>query len=47
MATSIEMRRKIRALEARRDKLTETVSKSRSELAKVRAELKHNRGLKK
>jgi len=47
MATSIEMRRRIRALEAKRDKLVEVSAKSKSELTKVRAELKHVRGLRK
>jgi len=43
MATSIEKRRKVRALEAKRDKLMENKSKATAELSKVRAELKHTR----
>jgi hypothetical protein len=45
MATSsIEKRRRIRALEAKRDVLMESKTKSQTELAKVRAELKSVRG---
>lgn len=40
---AIQVRRQRRALEARRDKLMETVSKARVELAKTRAELKAHR----
>jgi hypothetical protein len=43
MATSVDKRRKIRALEAKRDSLQEAKSKNLAELAKVRAELKHQR----
>lgn len=43
MAKTIEQRRKIRALEAKRDQLLETKSRAVSELAKIRAELKHHR----
>ena len=43
MATSVEKRRKIRALEAKRDTLIESKKKSISDLAKIRAELKHLR----
>ena len=42
--SSIDKRRKIRALEAKRDALLEGKNKSASELAKVRAELKTVRG---
>lgn len=42
-SSNIDKRRKIRALEAKRDQLTETKNKSVSELAKIRAELKHAR----
>jgi hypothetical protein len=45
MAKSIEMRRRIRVLEAKRDKMQEMGAKSKSELAKVRAELKHLRSI--
>lgn len=38
--SSIEKRRKLRALEAKRDALLESKTKSATELAKVRAELK-------
>jgi len=38
--SNIERRRKIRALEARRDSLMQAKNKNQSELAKVRAELK-------
>ena len=43
--SSIEKRRKIRALEAKRDLLMASKSKSTTELAKVRAELKSVRGM--
>jgi hypothetical protein len=44
MATKgIEHRRKVRAIEARRDKLMEASQKARAELAKTRVELKHMR----
>jgi len=43
MASSLEQRRRIRALEAKRDMLMESKKKNASELAKVRAELKHQR----
>jgi len=43
MAKSIETRRRIRALEAQRDKWLETSKTARSKLATVRAELKHMR----
>jgi len=44
MATDrIALRRKIRELEAKRDRLTESNTKNKTELAKVRAELKHMR----
>jgi hypothetical protein len=39
----IAQRRKIRELEAKRDRLTETTTKNKTEMAKVRAELKHLR----
>lgn len=38
--SSIEKRRKIRELEAKRDKLLTSKTQSQTELAKVRAELK-------
>lgn len=38
--TNIERRRKIRALEAKRDSLMQSKNRNQSELAKVRAELK-------
>lgn len=41
MAVNVARRRAIRVLEARRDKLTESVQKARTELVKVRAELKN------
>lgn len=37
--TTIAHRRKIREMEARRDKLLEATTRNRTELAKVRAEL--------
>jgi predicted nucleic acid-binding Zn-ribbon protein len=40
MATNIERRRRIRALEAKRDSLMQNKNKNQAELAKVRAELK-------
>jgi len=43
MATSIAYRRKVRELEAKRDKLLEAGTKNRNELAKTRAELKNVR----
>jgi hypothetical protein len=41
---TIERRRALRALEAKRDKLLTDQVKNRTELAKVRAELKSVRG---
>lgn len=41
--SSIQYRRKVRELEAKRDKLLESQEKTKSELAKVRAELKVQR----
>jgi len=41
---TIERRRALRALEAKRDKLLTDAVKNRTELAKVRAELKSVRG---
>jgi len=38
--STIQDRRKLRELEAKRDRLLETSTKSRSELAKIRAEIK-------
>lgn len=38
--TTIQYRRQVRALEAKRDKLVEDNAKKRTELAKVRTELK-------
>lgn len=38
--TNIDRRRKLRALEARRDSLMQSAQKNKTELAKVRAELK-------
>jgi hypothetical protein len=38
--TSLEKRRKVRELEAKRDALLQAKKKNHSELAKVRAELK-------
>lgn len=38
--SNIAHRRKVRELEAKRDRLMEQTSKNRTELAKVRAELK-------
>jgi hypothetical protein len=44
MATkSLDQRRKIRALEAKRDSLSETKAKATQALAVTRAELKHMR----
>jgi len=43
MATTIEKRRKIRALEAKRDSLLEQAKKAKAGLATVRADLKHAR----
>lgn len=44
MATNnVEKRRKVRALEARRDALMVTAAKNKNELVKVRADLKHTR----
>jgi len=43
MAVNIQRRKKIRALEARRDKLSEDISNKRTELVKTRAELKSER----
>lgn len=40
---TIERRKKIRALEAKRDSLTESKKKAAQQLAVVRAELKHAR----
>jgi len=44
--STIENRRKMRELEAKRDKLLVMGAKSKSELAKVRAEIKHMRSIK-
>jgi len=41
--TSVEHRRKIRALEAKRDQLVQTAEKTKQQLALVRADLKHQR----
>lgn len=41
--SSVAQRRKVRALEARRDQLIETKEKAVKLLAVVRAELKHQR----
>lgn len=41
--SSVAQRRKVRALEARRDQLIETKEKTTKLLAVVRAELKHQR----
>lgn len=38
--TNIDRRRKLRALEARRDALMQNAQKNKTELAKIRAELK-------
>jgi len=43
MATSIEKRRRVRALEAKRDKLLEQKQRSIQALATVRAQLKQER----
>lgn len=40
---TIEARRRVRAMEAKRDKLIETSARTRAELTKTRAELKHAR----
>lgn len=40
---TIEYRRRIRALETKRDGLMQTVEKARQQLAIVRADLKHQR----
>jgi hypothetical protein len=40
---TIQFRRKIRELEAKRDRLLESNVKNKTELAKVRAELKSHR----
>jgi len=39
-SANMQRRRKLRALEAQRDKLIEDISKKRTDLVKVRAELK-------
>lgn len=41
--SSVAQRRKVRALEAKRDQLIETKEKAARTLAVVRAELKHQR----
>lgn len=41
--SSITHRRKVRDLEAKRDRLIESTSRNKGELQKVRAELKHVR----
>jgi hypothetical protein len=41
--TSIEHRRKIRALETKRDQLIQLSEKTKNQLAEVRADLKHHR----
>lgn len=43
MAKTIEQRRRVRALEAKRDKLLETKRRTIGDLAKIRVELKHER----
>lgn len=40
---NIAHRRKVRELEARRDRLLEQTAKNKNEITKVRAELKHVR----
>jgi membrane-bound ClpP family serine protease len=40
---TIDKRRKIRQMEAKRDRLIELNAKSRADLVKIRAELKHAR----
>lgn len=40
---SVAQRRKVRALEAKRDQLIETKEKTTKQLAVIRAELKHQR----
>lgn len=42
-ASQILHRRKVRALEGKRDGLAEKISRARADLTKVRAELKHTR----
>lgn len=44
--STITHRRKVRELEAKRDRLMEQTTKNRGELQKVRAELKHVRKVK-
>lgn len=44
---SIAERRKLRQLEATRDSLLEKAQKARSDLVKVRAELKHSKAKRK
>ncbi len=41
--SSVEQRRKVRALEAKRDQLIVTAEKTKQQLAIVRADLKHTR----
>ncbi len=41
--SSVEQRRKIRALEAKRDQLLQAGEKNKQQLAVVRADLKHQR----
>jgi len=46
MATNVERRRKIRAIEAKIDQLRTTKEKTDSQLKQARAELKHERSKK-
>jgi len=43
MSSNIQKRKKIRALEAKRDKLTEEIANKKTDLLKTRAELKNER----
>jgi hypothetical protein len=46
VATSIDKRRKLRSLEALRDKHLESIKASRAKLAQLRADIKHHKGVK-
>lgn len=43
---TIQDRRKLRSLEAKRDKLLETIKAAKAGLASTRADIKHQRGTK-
>lgn len=44
--SNIAKRRRVRELEAKRDKLLESTTRNKGELQKIRAELKHARKVK-